>query len=96
MSSAAILLCFTSSTVIPHASPSLQTGGGACEHPTAPFARPSVCTSASHGGVIGSEEQEGANGVGGGIGVGGRDGDGNGDVNGHRDGTEQERERGWR
>ena len=32
------------------------------------------------GGVTGSEGQEGANGVGGGIGVGGGNGDGNGDV----------------
>ena len=38
------------------------------------------------GGVTGSEGQEGANGVGGGIGVGGGNGDGNGDVNGHGDG----------
>ena len=37
-------LCFTGSTFIPHASPSLQTEEGACEHPTAPFARPGVCT----------------------------------------------------
>ena len=37
--------CFTAGTLIPHASPSLQTGGGACEHPTAPFARPGVGTS---------------------------------------------------
>ena len=37
-------------------------------------------------GVTGSEGQEGANGVGGGIGVGDRNGDGNGDVNGHGDG----------
>ena len=42
--------CFTAGTLIPHASPSLQTGGGACEHPTAPFARPGVGTSASHRG----------------------------------------------
>ena len=35
------------------------------------------------GGVTGSEGQEGANGIGGGIGVGGGDGDGNGDVDGH-------------
>ena len=49
-SSAAILFCFTAGTLIPHASPSLQTGGGACEHPTAPFARPGVCTSASYRG----------------------------------------------
>ena len=35
------------------------------------------------GGVTGSEEQEGANGVGGGIGVGGGNGDGNGDGDGH-------------
>ena len=64
----------------------MQTGGGACEHPTAPFARPGVCTSASYWGVAGSEGQKGANGVGGGIGVGGGNGDGNGDVNGHGDG----------
>ena len=38
-SSAAILFCFTAGTLIPHASPSLQTGGGACEHPMAPFIR---------------------------------------------------------
>ena len=38
------------------------------------------------GGITGSEEQEGANGVGGGIGVGGGNGDGNGDVDGHGDG----------
>ena len=38
------------------------------------------------GGVIGSEGQEGANGVGGGVGVGDGNGDGNGDVNGHGDG----------
>ena len=37
-------------------------------------------------GVTGSEGQEGANGVGGGIGVGGGNGDGNGDVDGHGDG----------
>ena len=38
------------------------------------------------GGVTGSEGQEGANGVGGGIGVGGGNGDGNGNLNGHGDG----------
>ena len=38
------------------------------------------------GGVTGSEGEEGANGVGGGIGVGGANGDGNGDVNGYGDG----------
>ena len=38
------------------------------------------------GGVTGSEGQEGANGVGGGIGVGGGNGDGNGDVKSHGDG----------
>ena len=52
----------------------------------APFARPGVGTSASYRGATGSEGQEGANGVGGGIGVGGGNGDGNGDVNGHGDG----------
>ena len=74
--------------------PSLQTGGGACEHPTPPFARPGVCTSASYRGVTGTEGQEGASGVGGGIGVGGGNGDGsgveggNGDVNGNGNGAE--------
>ena len=38
------------------------------------------------GEVTGSEGQEGANDVGGGIGVGGGNGDGNGDVDGHGDG----------
>ena len=38
------------------------------------------------GGVTGSEGQEGANGVVGGIGVGDGNGDGNGDVRGHGDG----------
>ena len=38
------------------------------------------------GGVTGSEWQEGANGVGGGIGVRGGNEDGNGDVDGHGDG----------
>ena len=38
------------------------------------------------GGITGSEGQEGANGVGGGIEVGGGNGDGNGDVDGQRDG----------
>ena len=47
-SSAAILFFFTAGIFIPHASPSLQTGGGTCEHPTAPFARSGVCTSASY------------------------------------------------
>ena len=84
-----ILFCFTAGTLIPHASPSLQTGGGACEHPTAPFARPGVCTSASYrGGVTGSEGQEGANEVRGGIGVGGGNGDGNGDGAGTGKGVE--------
>ena len=44
------LFCFTAGTLIPHASPSLQTGGGACEHPTVPFARPGVGTSAPYRG----------------------------------------------
>ena len=47
-SSAVILFCFTAYTLILRASPSLQTGGGACEHPIAPFARPGVCTRASY------------------------------------------------
>ena len=40
------------------------------------------------GGVTGSEGQERANRVGGGIGVGGGNGDSNGDVDGHGDGNE--------
>ena len=44
------LFCFTAGTLIPHASPSLQTGGGACEHPTAPFTMPGVGISASYRG----------------------------------------------
>ena len=39
------------------------------------------------GGMTGSEEQEGANGVGGGIGVGGGNGDGHGDGDGAGAGT---------
>ena len=46
-SSAALLFCFTAGTFVPHALPSLQTGGVACEHPTARFARLGVCTHAS-------------------------------------------------
>ena len=78
-SSAAILFCFTAGTFIPHASSFLQIGGGACGHPTAPFARPGVCTRASYG-VTGSEGREGANGVGRGMGGGIGDGVGNGDT----------------
>ena len=78
MSSAAILFCFSAGTFIPHASPSLQTRDGACEHPTAPFARPGVCTSVSYQGVTGSGGREEANRVGGGIVVGGGNRDGNG------------------
>ena len=74
-SPAADLFCFTASTFIPHASPSLQTEGGVCEHPTAPFARPGSCTHAHRAeGVTGSEGREGAN--------GGGHGDLNGDGNG--------------
>ena len=72
-------LCFTAGTLIPHALPSLQTRGGACEDPVSVQAHRT-------GGVTGSEGQEGANGVGGGMGVGGGNGDGNGDVDGHGDG----------
>ena len=81
-----ILFCFTAGTFIPHASPSLQTGGGACEHLTAPFARPGVCTSASYRGGNRVGGREGTNGVGGGNRDGNRVGGGNGDVNGHGDG----------
>ena len=44
--------------------------GCACEHPTAPFARPVSVQAHRTEGVTGSEGREGANGVGGGIGVG--------------------------
>ena len=84
---AAILFCFIAGTLIPHASPSLQTESGAWEHPTVPFARPGVCTSASYRGITGSERQEGANGVGSGIRVGDGNGDNDGNVNGHGDGN---------
>ena len=83
--------CFTAGTFIPHASLSLQTGVGACEHPTAPFARPGVCTRASYRAGNESKGREGVNGVGVELGVGGGNGDRNkvggenGYVNGHRD-----------
>ena len=42
----------------------LQTGDGACGHPTALFARPGVCTHAHcTEGITGSEGREGGNGV---------------------------------
>ena len=47
---ARLLFCFTAGTLIPHASPSLQTGGSACKHPTTPFTRPGVCTSTPYRG----------------------------------------------
>ena len=84
---AAIFFCFTAGTLIPHASPSLQTGGGACEHPTAPFARPGVGTSAWYRGdnrIRGAGRSERGRG---GIEVGGGNGDGNGDVDGQGDGA---------
>ena len=69
---------------IPHASSSLQPGGDACGHPTAPFARPGV------EGLTGFEGLEGAIGVGDAIGVGGENEDGNGvgveNGDGNRDG----------
>ena len=76
----------TQGTLIPHASPSLQTGGGACEHPTAPCARPGVGTSASHRGgnrIRGAGRSKRGRGR---DWSRGGDGDGNGDVNGHEDG----------
>ena len=73
-----IIFCFTTGTFVLHASPSLQTGGDACGHPIAPFAKLGVCTRASYRGLTGSEGRDGANGVWGGIG----DGNGNGDDNG--------------
>ena len=44
MSSAAILVCFTADTFIPHVSSTLQPKDGAWGHRTASFARPGVCT----------------------------------------------------
>ena len=74
-----ILFCFTADTLIPHASSSLQTGGGPSEPPTAPCSQGPVSVHAHRTeGITGSEEREGANGVGVGIGVGGGNGDGNG------------------
>ena len=77
---------FYSRLFIPQASPSLQTGDGTCEYPTAPFARSGVCTSASYRGGNRVRGTEGANGVGGGNGDGNGVGGGTGDVNGHGDG----------
>ena len=71
-------MAITAGSFIPHTPLSLQTGGGTCEHPTAPLATPDVCKRASYRGVTGSKRREGANWVGGGIGVGGGNGDGNG------------------
>ena len=61
-----------------------RTHTHACEHPTAPFARPGVGASASYRGgdrIRGAGRSER-----GGIEVGGGNGDGNGDVDGHEDG----------
>ena len=87
-----LFFCFTAGTFLPHASPSLQTGGGTCDHPTAPFARPGVCTSASYRGgnrvqeTGRSKQGRGRDWSRGGNGDGNGDGGGNGDVNGHGDG----------
>ena len=77
--------CFTAGTSISYASPYLQTGGGACEHSTAPFARTGACTSASYRGDNRVRGTEGTNGVGGGNGDGNGVGGGNGDVDGDGD-----------
>ena len=87
-SSAASLFCFTAGTFIPHASPSLQTGGGACEHSTAPFARPGVCTRVSYRGQPGPRDGKERTGAG----TETVTGSGTGTVMG----TKRERERGWR
>ena len=88
-----IVFCFTAGIFIPHASSSLQTEGGACEHPTAPFARPGVCTSASYRGGNWSEDRKGRTESGAGL----ESGAGTETVTGSRvgtgTGTEQERER---
>ena len=89
---AAVLFCSAACTFIPHASPSLQTGGDACEHSTAPFARLDAGTSSSYRGgkrVRGmgrSERGRGRDWSRGGNGDGDGIGGGNGDVNGHGDG----------
>ena len=88
-----VFFCFTADTFIPHASPSLETGGGALAS-TRQLRLQGPASVQAHRteGVTESEGQEGADGVAGGIGVGGGNGDGNGvegangDVNGHRDG----------
>ena len=82
----AILFCFTAGTLIPHASPSLQTGVALASTRRPHSQGPASVQAHRTGGVTGSEGREGANGVRGGIGVGGRNGDGNGDVDGHGDG----------
>ena len=84
-SSASILFGFTADTFILRASPSLQTGGGACGHPAAPLARPGAFSSALYreGRRTRSEGREGANGDGNEIGGG----DGNGDEDGDAVGT---------
>ena len=69
-----------SGTFIPHASSSPQTGGGADGYPIAPFARPGICTRASHQKSNRVEGREEAKGVGGGNGDG--DGDGAGTITG--------------
>ena len=47
-SSVTIFFCFTAGPFVLYVSPSLQTEGGACEHPMARSARPGVCTRASY------------------------------------------------
>ena len=78
--------CFTAGTLIPHASPSLQTGVALASTRRPHSQGPASVQAHRTRGVTGSEGQEGANGVGGEIGVGGGNGDGNGDVDGHGDG----------
>ena len=85
-------LYFTAGTLIPHASPSLQTGVALSSTRQLRSQGPVSVQAHRTEGVTGFEGQEGANGVGGGIGVGGGNGDGNGvgggngAVNGHGDG----------
>ena len=57
-SSVAIHFCATAGTFIPHASSSLQIAGGSSEYPTAPFARPGVCTHVSYRGVTSTGKSE--------------------------------------
>ena len=107
---AAVLFCFTADTSIPHASPSLRTGGGACKHPTAPLLRSGVRTRPSYRGgnrvrATGKERTGSGAGLESGAGLGSGAGTETGTGSGVGTGTwmvmgtgtqrERERQRGW-